>query len=211
MIETIINTGDARARIQAASDLLKNARPLYKQVAQALEFHTEQNFERQGRPDWVPLAAATVRERMKRNNGSSVLQILQDRGILARSVSSRYGADFSEIGAGGAARDYAAIQQEGGTIERAPYSVKTRLRTDRKGNLLRQGSEGSAKGRAVFAKDSHKSVLESWNEVKAYSIKIPGRPYLPYFGSGASATLQPEAATSILDVVETMISARLSK
>ena len=210
MIETIINTGHARARIQAASDLLKNARPLYKQVAQALEFHTEQNFERQGRPDWVPLAAATVRERMKRNNGSSVLQILQDRGILASSVSSRYGADFSEIGAGGAASDYAAIQQLGGTINRAPYSIKTRLRTDRKGNLLRQGDEGSAKGRAVFAKDSHKRVLESWSEVEAYSITIPARPYLPFTGSSSDATIQPEAAESILDICAGMLGDRLS-
>ena len=209
MIETIINTGDARAKIQAASELLKNGRPLYKQVSLALEFHTEQNFEARGRPDWMPLAAATVRERTKRNNGSSVLQILQDRGILASSVSSRYGADFSEIGAGGAASDYAAIQQFGGTINRAPYSIKTRLRTDRKGNLLRQGEEGSAKGRAVFAKNSHKSVAESWNEVEAYSITIPARPYLPFTGSSADATIQPEAAESILDICATMLGDRL--
>lgn len=211
MVDVLINTGDAHASISAAHELLVNGRPLFKAISQALEYQTEQNFEAEGRPEWVPLSAATIRERKKRNKGSSLLKILQDRGILASSVSSGYGSDFSEIGAGGAARDYAAIQQEGGTIERAPYSVKTRLRTDRKGNLLRQGSEGSAKGRAVFAKDSHKSVLESWNEVKAYSIKIPGRPYLPYFGSGANATLQPEAATSILDVVESMISARMAK
>lgn len=210
MIETIINTGDARAKIQAARRLLKNGRPLFKQVAQVLEFHTEQNFEAEGRPDWVPLAAATVRERMKRNKGSSLLKILQDRGILASSVSSRYGADFSEIGAGGAARDYAAIQHFGGTIERAPYSIKTRLRTDRKGNLLRQGEEGSAKGRAVFAKDRHKSVAESWHEVEAYSITIPARPYLPFTGSSGDATIQPEAATSILDICESMLGDRLA-
>lgn len=210
MIETIINTGDARAKIQAASELLKNGRPLYKQVSQALEFNTEQNFEAQGRPDWMPLSAATVRERQKRNKGSSVLKILQDRGILASSVSSRYGADFSEIGAGGAARDYAAIQQFGDTIERAPHSIKTRLRTDRKGNLLRQGAEGSAKGRAVFAKDRHKSVLESWHEVEAYSITIPARPYLPFTGSSGDATIQPEAAASILDICETMLGDRLA-
>lgn len=210
MIEPIINTGDVQAKIQAAWELLKNGRPLFKQVAQALEFYTEQNFELQGRPEWVPLAAVTVRERMKRNKGRSVLKILQDRGILASSVSSRYGADFSEIGAGGAASDYAAVHQFGATIERAPYSVKTRLRTDRKGNLLRQGEEGSAKGRAVFAKDKHKSVLESWHEVEAYSITIPARPYLPFFGSPTDAIIQPEAAVSILDICEAMLADRLT-
>ena len=210
MIDIVINTADAAAKVQSAHDLLTDGRPLYKEISQTLEFHTEQNFEAGGRPEWVPLSAATIRERMKRNKGSSMLKILQDRGILASSVSSGYGSDFSEIGAGGAARDYAGIQQLGGTIERAPYSTKTRLRTDRKGNLLRQGSEGSAKGRSVFAKDNHKSVLESWNEVKAYSITIQARPYLPFFGSAENATLQPEAETSILDIVSDMISDRLA-
>lgn len=205
MIGFDINAGNAAPRITEVIELLQDGRPLFQRIAQVFEAETEANFAAQGRPNWVPLSAATIAARNKRNNGGSVLKILQDRGILASSISSDYGADFALIGAGGAARDYAAAHQLGATIDRAPYSTKVRLRTDAKGNLVRQGDEGSAKGRAVFAKDSHKRVRESWHAVDAYRITIPARPYLPFTGSAAGATLQPEAAQSVLDVVVRML------
>ncbi len=214
MIETIIKAADSEAKIQAAINLLQDGRPLFMQISQALEYHTEQNFEAQGRPSWAPLSRATVKERMKRNRGSSVLKTLQDRGILASSISSEYGADFSLIGAGGAARDYAAIHQFGGTIDRPAHSVRTRLRTDRKGNLVRQGDEGRLKNLAVFAKENgskpHKLFRESWHQVDAYSVTIPSRPYLPFTGSSVGGTIQPEAANSILDIVAQMVGDQLS-
>lgn len=74
------------------------------------------------------------------------MTILQDAGILASSISSDFGPDFALIGAGGAARAYAAIHQFGGVIDRTPYSTRVRLRTDAKGELVRQGTENSAKG-----------------------------------------------------------------
>jgi len=163
------------------------------------EAQTEANFAAQDRTGWVPLAAATRAERVKRNKGSTVLKILQDSGILARSVSSSYGEDFALVGAGGAAKDYAAIHQFGGAIEHAPYSVKTRLRTDAKGNLVRQGAKSKL---AVFAKDSHKRARESWHAVEAYKVETPARPYLPFSGPPDHAVLQPEAETSLLDVLQ---------
>ena len=135
-------------------------------------------------------------------DGGSVLRILQDRGILAASVSSEYGADYAQIGA---ATPYAAIHQFGGTIEMPAKSTKVRLRTDAAGNLLRQGTEGSAKGRAVFARDNQKRARESWAEIGAHTITIPARPYLPFTGDAASAVLQPEARRSILDILERTI------
>lgn len=205
MLEHKINSGPVKQRIGDAIQMLEDGRPLFQAIAQTLEAETEHNFAAQGRPSWVPLSKATIAARAKRNKGSSVLQILQDRGILAASISSDYGPDFALIGAGGAAREYAAIQHLGGTIERAPYSTKVRLRTDAKGTLLRQGVDGSAKNRAVFAKDGHKRVRETWHQVDAYQITIPARPYLPFRGSGTGAELQPEAARSILDLVNRMV------
>jgi phage virion morphogenesis protein len=205
MFEHIINAGAAKQRISDVIHLLQDGRPLFQRISGTFESETEQNFAAQGRPSWVPLSKATIAEREKRNKGSSVLKILQDRGILAASISSDYGPDFSLIGAGGAAGDYAAIQHLGGTIERAPYSTKVRLRTDAKGNLVRQGTEGRAKNLATFAKDGHKRVRESWHQVDAYKITIQPRPYLPFLGSGTSAELQPEAAQSVLDVVTRML------
>ncbi|WP_164844460.1 phage virion morphogenesis protein [Azoarcus sp. DN11] len=109
------------------------------------------------------------------------------------------------IGAGGAARDYAAIHQFGGTIDRAPYSTKVRHRTDAKGNLVRHGG---GKNLAVFARqkrDPHEQFRETWASVDAYQITIPARPYLPFTGTSAGATLQPEAAQSVLDVMMRML------
>ena len=95
--------------------------------------------------------------------------------------------------------------ERGGTIERASQSRKTRLRTDARGNLVRQGTEGRAKGRATFAKDSHKRARESWNTSGPYQIEIPARPYLPFTGSGACARIQPEAERSALDAISRML------
>lgn len=204
MIEHTLNAGAAQQRIAEVIGLLKDGRPLFQRIAGTLEAETEANFAAQGRPSWVPLSRKTLAERTKRNKGRSVLKILQDRGILAASISSDYGPDFALIGAGGAARDYAAIHQEGGTIERAPYSTKVRLRTNAKGNLVRH-----SKNLATFARDGHKRVRESWHQVDAYKITIPARPYLPFQGSGTSAEIQPEAAQSVLDVVNRMLRSAL--
>lgn len=202
-----INTGAAVAKLAEAQKLLANGRSMFQQIAQVLEAETERNFQAQGRPSWVPLKASTIAARKKRNNGGSVMRILQDSGTLAASISTDYGGDFAQVGAGGAASAYAAVHQFGATVERAPYSTKVRLRTDAKGNLLRQGKDGKL---AVFAKDSHKRARESWHEVGAFTIQIPARPYLPFLGSAQSAVLQPEAERSILDVVTTAIAASLS-
>lgn len=193
---------DAQARLAAADAALADTTDLYRRIAAALEAETEANFAAQGRPSWVPLSAATIAARKKGKNGSSLIRILQDRGILAASVSSQYGTDYAQIGA---ATPYAAIQQFGGTIDMPAKSTKVRLRTDAAGNLLRQGTEGSAKGRAVFARDTHKRARESWAEVGAHTITIPARPYLPFTGDATNAVLQPEAQRSVLDVLERTI------
>lgn len=198
-----IKIGVAAAKLAEAQKLLADGRSMFRQIAQALEAETERNFEAQGRPSWVPLKATTIAARNKRNNGGSVLRILQDRGILAASISTDYGVDFAQVGAN---TPYAAIHQLGGTIERAPYSTKTRLRTDAKGNLLRQGKDGKL---AVFAKDRHKRVRESWHEVGAFTVNIPARPYLPFLGAAQSGVLQPEAEKSVLDIVTAAIEASL--
>lgn len=205
MITTEINVKAASAMLAKVKGGLRDGSSMYQRISGMLEAETEENFAAQGRPDWVPLAESTKAERLKRNSGSTVLMILQDRGFLAASVSADHGADFAFIGAGGAAKDYAAAQQFGADIEVPARSVKTRLRTNRKGELLRQGAVGTKKNLAVFAKDGHKQVRESWSEVAAFAIHIPARPYLPFFGSGADATLQPSAEAKLIDIVSDVL------
>jgi len=191
-----IESGAAQAALDRAVQQLDNSTSLMRIVAGILEAETEANFAAEGRPAWVPLADATKKERLKRNRGSSVLKILQDRGILAASVSSEFGSDFALVGAGGAARPYAVIHQYGGEIQRSPYSSWVRLRTDAKGNLLRQG-----RNLAVFAKDSHKQATTRRYTSEGYTIRIPARPYLPFSGPPGGEKLQPEAERSILESV----------
>jgi phage virion morphogenesis protein len=118
MLQVSLESAAATEQLRRIEAGVSDLTPLYRVLAGTLEAETEANFAAQGRPSWKPLSEATKAARLKRNRGSSVLMILQDRGILAASVSSAYGADFAQVGAGGAAKDYAAIQQFGGTIER---------------------------------------------------------------------------------------------
>ena len=153
MLQVSLESAAATEQLRRIEAGISDLTPLYRVLAGTLKAETEANFAAQGRPSWVPLSASTRAERLKRNNGSSVLTILQDHGNLASSVSSSFGADFAQVGAGGTAKDYAAIQQFGGTINHPPREAKTRLRTDRKGNLIRQAASENL---AVFAKKSHK-------------------------------------------------------
>jgi phage virion morphogenesis protein len=200
-IEVDINVESAALKLDRAIGLLDDGTPLMTKIAGTLYTEAMQNFASEGRPAWVPLADSTKKERLSRNRGSSVIKILQDRGILVSSVSVRAGSDYAIIGAGGAAAAYAAIQQFGGTIERAPYSTRVRLRTDAKGNLLKNADHPNL---AVFAKDSHKRARTSWHPVSSYSVTIPARPYLPFTGGPTDAVLQPEAEQAVLDVVVRM-------
>lgn len=210
MIRIDINAGNAAPRIADAIAKLQDARPLFRDIAAALEQETRDNFDAQGRPRWAPLSKATIAARSKGKGSSSVLRILQDSRMLLDSLSSDSGPDFAVVGVN---RPYAAIHQFGGTIDRAAHSTKVRLRTDAKGNLVRQGTEGREKNLAVFARQGdnpHKRFRETWATVDAYQITIPARPYLPFTGTSAAATLQPEAAQSVLDAVTRMLAASLT-
>jgi phage virion morphogenesis protein len=197
--EIVVDIGDAEAKLDAAEQLLAGTAELYRGVAGVLESVTQGNFLAQGRPAWVPLAESTKAERLKRNKGSSTLQILQDRGILMSSVSSEYGSDYALIGA---SAEYAAIHQFGGTVTHPAHSTKVRLRTDAKGNLVRQADH---KHLAVFARNSHKRIRESWHEVGEYTVTIPARPYLPFSGPPNATVLQPEAETGMLELVDNLL------
>lgn len=182
------------------------ARSLFQALAGTLETETEANFEAQGRPHWVPLSGKTLAERMKRDKGGSVLKILQDSGMLASNIVSYYDEDSAMVGAN---RKYAAIHQYGGTIDHPGGQRKIRLRTDRKGNLERQGGGGRVVDErishgAIFAKQGekgHKQYREQWVTVDAYKTDIPARPYLPFSGAPGSEELQPETEKSLLAVL----------
>lgn len=191
--------GQSQQWLEGLHTRLTDLTPLYKRLAGTLEAETEANLAAEGRPKWQPLAASTLARRLKSNNGSSVLQMLRDSGMLVNSVHAEFGADHALVAAGGnGSSPYAAAHQFGATINRGPSQTKVRLRTDAKGNLLRQAKSANL---AVFAKSAHKRARESWHEVKPFTVRIPARPYLPFIGSTEAPALQPEAESSILATI----------
>lgn len=84
------------ARLQAR---VADLSPAMRDIAQALESETEGNFQNQRGPggSWPALKPATVLDRLRRGYGGAS-PILQRSGALARSIESRYGANFAEAG-----------------------------------------------------------------------------------------------------------------
>ncbi|MCL2524611.1 MAG: phage virion morphogenesis protein [Betaproteobacteria bacterium] len=163
--------------------VMTNATPMMRAIASDLEYETEQNFQSQGRPRWLPLHASTEAARLKKGKGRSVLMILQDSGILAASLSTDYGPDFVQIGSN---VPYAAIHQFGGTTR--PHVIRPK---DKK--ALAFGSKGK------------ETVVKQVNHPGS---KIPARPFMLFTGPPEAVKLQPEAERTILDTISRMLNRR---
>ena len=142
---------------------------------------------------WLPLKRARARNKAKGDRGVP----LNDTGTLRNSFSARATNDSVVVGTN---VPYAAIHQFGGTIEHAARSIRVRLRTDARGNLLRQGTEGKAARLAVFATDKHKRARTVWGEARAWSVHIPARPFLPI--RGRKVDLPPSWLAAITGRIE---------
>jgi len=84
---------------------------------------------------------------------------------------------------------YAAIHEFGGTIKRVLLAGSVQLRTDARGNLLRQGKNGKL---AVFAKPGHKRTANvPYAGGKRYEITIPARaPFMRGIQKNLSRTMK---------------------
>lgn len=169
------------SRLQA---LGHDGTPAMRAISQILLNETERNFATESGPGgpWPKLKNPD-----KRREGG---KILQDTGRLAASITPYHSATDAGIGSNVA---YAAIQQLGGSIERAAFSMRVRHRTNAQGELMRSGLFGG-KG-LVFAKDSHKRAQARWFEVGAHQVNIPARAYMPVSPDGR---LQPRTLDAIL-------------
>lgn len=98
-------------------------------------------------------------------------------GTLRRSIDQAVVRDNSSvIGVVSTNVRYARIHEYGGAIHRVTKPGVARLRTDTKGNLLRQAGHDHL---AVFAKAGHKRVREvAYEGGKSYVINMPERSFL---------------------------------
>lgn len=172
MIEIQIDFANVTQAMRRVAGLERSKRPLMRRVAAVLADAVEENFAQQGRPQWLGLAPATKK---RRGDG----KILQDSGRLASSIVSQADGDSAVVGTN---VRYAAIHQFGGEITRAAHSGWVRLRTDARGNLVRQGKNGRL---AVFAKAAHKRARTVRYTSEGSKVKIPARPFLALTQSDA--------------------------
>ena len=154
---------DAFNRLLAAA---ADPAPALNAVGRVLKTRVQQGFVSGTDPyghAWLPL---------KRRKGSP----LRDTGRLMNSIDYRVEASSVFVGTNVV---YAAVHQFGADIEQASYAIKQRLRTNKKGELLRQ--EGH-RNLARYAKSSHKLVREVVAIVPAHTTHIPPRPFMPAEG-----------------------------
>lgn len=189
-----VNEGGIEAKLKQLIASMSDLSPVMHNISLTLQEQAEQNFTKGGMPTWHPLASATIKERSR--HGTWPGQILQESGQLAASVTASSGRDFAQIGTNKA---YAAIHQYGGVIHHNAYSLIQHLRTNAKGDLLRQGTEGNLKNLAVFAKPSHKRVKKVIAEHPAHDVSMPARPFMPVDANGKLSPSALEAVMRILD------------
>ncbi|WP_420996232.1 phage virion morphogenesis protein [Cupriavidus sp. 30B13] len=168
MIDIKVDTSKLDRTIERLESLGRSKRPLMRRLAAVMADAVEENFAQEGRPQWLGLAPRTL----KRRAGG---KILQNSGRLAASIVSQVESDSAAVGTN---VKYAAIHQFGGEITRAAHSGWVRLRTDARGNLVRQGKDGKAAHLAVFAKDGHKRARTVRYTSAERKVKIPARPFL---------------------------------
>lgn len=148
--------GDFERSLGELINRFEHREPLMREMAAAMGDAVEENFARQGRPDWLGWSPAYARTR----KGG---KILQRSGRLAKSITQYSTSDEATVGTN---VKYARIHQEGGEISIAPRSQRA---------YYRQNKDGSVGNR--FVKKS-RSNFSQWHTMGAYKIKMPARPFL---------------------------------
>ena len=145
-------------------------------MGETLMRSTRERAARQVDPDgnkWRALSPGYKRWKDKKRPGVPILKF--DFHMLGDRLSHQVvGSDLLV----GTSAPYGAAHQFGGTFQRTQKPGKVRLRTDAKGNLLRQGDEGSASRLAIFASRRHKRFTEREFAGKDYTVTLPARPWL---------------------------------
>lgn len=191
MIKTTFTIDDAeiKAKLKSLADRGQDMRAVLQVVGAEMVERTQRRFDTSTAPDgtaWKPNTPAT----RKAKGGKPPLV---DHGYLRQQIVASVAGNTLTVGTTAVTAAYAAIQQFGGTIDRAAGSIKVRHRTNAKGDLLRSEIM-NGKG-LIFAKKSHKRAIEREFSVAAHKITILARPYLPVRPDGA---LYPQEQADVL-------------
>lgn len=138
---------------------IKNRKPVMNIIAGIMLDDVRENFVKEGRPPWLPLASVTIKQRKRRRYWPG--KILQRTGQLLVSIQSKATNDSAQVGTN---KKYAAIHQFGGTINQGARSGLTLPNRYKIGSKKGKFKKGTTKGQGY--------------EFSSRSIKIPARPFL---------------------------------
>ncbi len=110
LILITVDDSGAKAMLDTLQGRVADMSPVMKSIAAAMHDAVEENFEQEGRPKWMPLAPATVKQREKLGYGGAH-PILQRSGDLAKSIVPGHTATTAFVSTNW---PYAAIHQFGG-------------------------------------------------------------------------------------------------
>jgi len=113
MIEIKIDDREVKNALNNLKKKVKDMTPVMRKIAGIMHNAVEENFENEGRPRWKPLSPRTILARQKRGYWPG--KVLQMRGELASSISSKYDDKSAVVGTN---KKYAAIHQFGGKAGR---------------------------------------------------------------------------------------------
>ncbi|MBT0665757.1 phage virion morphogenesis protein [Geobacter pelophilus] len=165
-------TAALRQRLHTMITRGADPQPLLRQIAGIMDDEVQQNFEAGGRdPKWPES------KRVKKSGGQTLIKSAQ----LVNSIQQFVTANAAGLSTN---KEYAAIHNFGGEIKRGPHYSTVRLRTDARGNLLRQSTEGLKANLAVFAKASHKRTVTRFRFNNGYTINMPQREYFKISPTG---------------------------
>ncbi|MEI7475371.1 MAG: phage virion morphogenesis protein [bacterium] len=112
MIEIKVEDKELQKLLNKLAEKSQNLRPLMKNIAGIMQDSVEENFEKEGQK-WTPLSESTIKQRKKKGYWPG--RILQRRGELAASITSKYDENSAVVGTN---KVYAAIHQFGGDAGR---------------------------------------------------------------------------------------------
>lgn len=161
---------DGQLRLQELLDRMSDRRPFYAAVGERLVGSAGENFRREADPDgtpWLSLRPSTIRARQRL--GQLPLTILRSnsKGRSGSSLAGSINFDATTEGVKvGSPKEYAAIHQLGGTIQKPERAAK----------IYRVKAADGTVGRQFVKKSAANHVTDV--TIPAHGIKIPARPYL---------------------------------
>lgn len=170
--------GNLLSRLRRMSERMDDLSSFYKPLGEHMIRSTAENFKAETDPDgqaWKPLLPATIARRKKRGQTPiAILRATKNTG-LASSISAQ--ADANELRVG-SPKEYAAIHQLGGTINKPA----------RKGKIYRTKGEDGKVGNRFVSKKTANHVTDV--DIPAHQIKISARPFIGIGGEDVVAIIE---------------------